>query len=300
MDLRSIRRSGVLILVVLAAGACGKSAKSPPPPARTPPAPQADRRLPRVAPPDPNAPPDVKAVPADAQTSPGGLAFKVLKPGAGKDRPKASDTVTVHYTGWMTNGRKFDSSVDRKQPATFPLNQVIKGWSEGLQLMVVGEKRRFWIPPALAYGDKPRRPGAASGLVVFDMELVSIVRPPTAPSDVAKVPRKAKKTKSGLAYRVLAKGEGRTHPRAADTVEVHYSGWTAEGKLFDSSVTRGRPATLALNGVIPGWTEAVQLMVVGEKTRFWIPEEMAYGDKPTRPGAPAGSLVFDVELLAIK
>ena len=65
-------------------------------------------------------------------------------------------------------------------------------------------------------------------------------------------------------------------------VEVHYSGWTTDGKMFDSSVTRGEPATFPLNGVIPGWTEGVQLMVVGEKTRFWIPGELAYDSRPAR------------------
>ena len=85
-------------------------------------------------------------------------------------------------------------------------------------------------------------------------------------------------------------------PTATSQVEVHYSGWTTDGQMFDSSVMRGSPATFPLNRVIPGWTEGVQLMVVGEKRRFWIPVELAYGG---RPGAPAGMLVFDVELLEI-
>jgi hypothetical protein len=69
--------------------------------------------------------------------------------------------------------------------------------------------------------------------------------------------------------------------------------------MFDSSVTRGTPTSFSLNAVIPGWTEGVQLMVEGEKTRFWIPGALAYGEKPRQPGAPAGTLVFDVELLKI-
>ncbi len=79
---------------------------------------------------------------------------------------------------------------------------------------------------------------------------------------------------------------------------MHYTGWTTAGKMFDSSVLRGQPATFPLNRVIKGWTEGVQLMVEGEKTRFWIPAELAYGTNP-RPGAPSGMLVFDVELLKI-
>jgi FKBP-type peptidyl-prolyl cis-trans isomerase len=70
--------------------------------------------------------------------------------------------------------------------------------------------------------------------------------------------------------------------------------------LFDSSVTRGQPTTFPLDGVIKGWTEGLQLMVVGDKARFWIPGNLAYGDKPSRPGTPAGTLVFDVELLSIQ
>ncbi len=91
----------------------------------------------------------------------------MLVKGTGSKHPIATSTVTVHYTGWTTDGEMFDSSVVRGQPATFPLNRVIKGWTEGLQLMVVGEKRRFWIPADLAYGENGRVPG----MLVFDVEL---------------------------------------------------------------------------------------------------------------------------------
>ena len=246
------------------------------------------------------APPDVAQPPADAVRSASGLASKVLKPGTGTEKPRQQDTVRVHYTGWTKDGRMFDSSMTRGQPVTFPLGRVVKGWTEGLQLMVVGEKRRLWIPADLAYGANPR-PGAPAGDLVFDVELLEVVKapePPPAPEDVAKPPKAAKKTKSGLAYRVLKNGTGK-QPSATDTVVVHYSGWTTDGNMFDSSVTRGRPATFRLDQVIKGWTEGVQLMKVGEKTRFWIPGELAYGDKPTRPGAPSGMLVFDIELVNI-
>ena len=110
------------------------------------------------------------------------------------------------------------------------------------------------------------------------------------------VPTDAKKTASGLAYKVVKAGTGAKHPTSRSQVTVHYSGWTTDGKMFDSSVTRGEPATFPLDGVIAGWTEGVQLMVEGEKTRFWIPEGLAYkGQSP-----PYGMLVFDVELLKIQ
>jgi len=118
-----------------------------------------------------------------------------------------------------------------------------------------------------------------------------------APADVAAPPSGSLKTTSGLSTLVLQAGTGTRHPRATDNVRVHYTGWTTDGKMFDSSVARGEPAEFPLNRVIDGWTEGLQLMVEGEKRRLWIPERLAYQGAP---GAPKGMLVFDVELLAIK
>jgi peptidylprolyl isomerase len=95
----------------------------------------------------------------------------VITPGTGTERPKADDVVTVHYTGWTTDGKMFDSSVAKGQPATFPLDQVIPGWTEGVQLMVEGEKTRFWIPQRLAYDGQQ---GMPSGNLTFDVELLAI------------------------------------------------------------------------------------------------------------------------------
>ena len=117
-----------------------------------------------------------------------------------------------------------------------------------------------------------------------------------APDDVAAPPKDAQKTSSGLASKVLTPGTGKDHPKATSQVTVHYTGWTTDGKMFDSSVVRGEPAQFRLNQVIPGWTEGVGLMVEGESRRLWIPEELAYKGQP---GAPAGMLVFDVQLLKI-
>jgi peptidylprolyl isomerase len=244
-------------------------------------------------------PEDVAAPPKDAKKTASGLVSRVLKPGTGKGHPTDSDRVKVHYSGWTKDGKMFDSSVQRGEPTSFAVTQVIPGWTEGLKLMVPGEKRRFWIPAKLAYGEKAP-PGAPAGDLTFDVELLEVLAGPKAPEDVAAAPASAKKTASGLRYRVIKAGKGKVHPKATDTVTVHYSGWTTDGKLFDSSVQRGEPASFSLGSVVKGWTEGVQLMVEGEKTRFWIPGELAYGDKPTRPGAPSGTLVFDIELLQIR
>ncbi|MCB9597747.1 MAG: FKBP-type peptidyl-prolyl cis-trans isomerase [Sandaracinaceae bacterium] len=97
----------------------------------------------------------------------------MLAPGTGAVHPGPADRVTVHYTGWTTDGEMFDSSIPRGAPATFPLNRVIAGWTEGLQLMVEGERRRLWIPPALAYEGR----SGPQGVLVFDVELIAIAPP---------------------------------------------------------------------------------------------------------------------------
>jgi FKBP-type peptidyl-prolyl cis-trans isomerase len=247
------------------------------------------------------APDEVAAPPADAEKTASGLASKVLTPGKGPSHPSKTDLVTVHYTGWTTDGKMFDSSVTRGKPATFPLDKVIAGWTEGVQLMVAEEKRRFWIPEELAYKGKEGRP---AGMLVFDVELISfkpaavkeISSDPTkTPDDVQRPPGDAKRTGSGLSYKILKPGPGGRHPEATSSVTVNYSGWTTDGKLFDSSYARHEPATLKLNRVIPGWTEGVRLMVEGEKCRFWIPESLAYAGN----GPVNGDLVFDIELIKI-
>ena len=245
-------------------------------------------QTPRPIPP----PPDVSAPPAAAVKTSSGLASRVITAGTGKAHPGRSDMVTVHYTGWTTDGKMFDSSKTDGNRVTFPLDRVIAGWTEGVQLMVVGETRRLWIPEALAYKGQ-RDP---KGMLVFDVELISFKSPPQTPSDVKAPPSDAKKTASGLAYKVIKPGTGARHPTAANQVTVHYSGWTTDGKMFDSSIMRGEPATFPLSAVIAGWTEGVQLMVEGQTMPFWIPEALAYkGERD-----PKGMLVFDVELISIK
>jgi FKBP-type peptidyl-prolyl cis-trans isomerase FkpA len=110
----------------------------------------------------------------------------------------------------------------------------------------------------------------------------------------------AVKTASGLVYRTIAPGHGPS-PKATDKVSVHYTGTLTNGKVFDSSVQRGQPAEFQLNQVIPCWSEGVQRMKVGEKARLVCPPELAYGDRGAGPDiGPGATLVFDVELLAIK
>ena len=108
-----------------------------------------------------------------------------------------------------------------------------------------------------------------------------------------------KTTDSGLQYMVLQEGTGTAHPGASDRVKVHYHGTLIDGTVFDSSVERGEPISFGLNQVIKGWTEGLQLMVVGEKTRLFIPSELGYGNRPAGKIGPGSVLIFDVELLGI-
>jgi peptidylprolyl isomerase len=161
-------RKKVLLLALVAglAGACDSEAPPSAPPA-----------APAIGPQAIPAPPDVAAIPADAVKTASGLAYKILKPGAGTIHPTPTSFPVVHYTGWKTNGEMFDSSVAKGEPLNSPgsrplaLNDLIPGWIEGMQLMVIGEKRRFWIPENLAYGG---RPGSPEGMLVFDIELLDI------------------------------------------------------------------------------------------------------------------------------
>ena len=106
-------------------------------------------------------------------------------------------------------------------------------------------------------------------------------------------------TGSGLQYQVLSEGSGPTHPKQSDRVKVHYHGTLIDGTVFDSSVARGQPLDFGVNQVISGWIEGLQLMVEGEKTRFFIPSDLAYGDRGAGPIPPGSVLIFEVKLLGI-
>ncbi|HSK09819.1 MAG TPA: FKBP-type peptidyl-prolyl cis-trans isomerase [Vicinamibacterales bacterium] len=233
---------------------------------------------------------DVLNPPADAEKTASGLAMKVLIPGVGTVHPGDQDVVKVLYVVHTQDGRSLASG-----PVTpLQMNAVaVPGLVEGLKHMVSGEKRRVWMPEKLAFNGAKGRP---AGPVAFDVTLIEIVSPPTAPPDVSEPPADAEKTKSGLASKVVKPGTGVDHPSKKSTVTVHYSGWTTDGQMFDSSVMRGKPASFPLDRVIAGWTEGVQLMVPGETRRFWIPEKLAYQGQE---GKPKGMLVFDVELISI-
>lgn len=241
-----------------------------------------------------------------------GLQYEVLEEGPSNGHsPAASDIVDVHYVGTLIDGVEFDSSRARGAAARFPLDAVIPGWTEGVQLMSEGDRYRFYLPADLAYGETgtPGGPIGPNEALIFDVELLKVT---SAERNLAAAKKfldeNAKKegvsvTDSGLQYEVVTEGPADgASPTDADIVQVHYVGTLIDGTEFDSSHARGEPAEFPLARVIPGWTEGVQLMSEGDKYRFVIPPDLAYGETGT-PGGPIGpneALVFEVELIEVK
>jgi peptidylprolyl isomerase len=293
------RRAGLFCCVLTVFGACQSSETSSAahgPSARAPEASSPAGPRPQL---DPSAPVDVKVPPADAERFAGGVASRVLKAGEGTEHPGDNDCIKAHFTAWKRDGSLFSSSRGQKQLELTCLRASIEGLREPLKHMSVGEARRVWIPGNLTFvSSEPDEPAPNIDLT-FDVELLAIVKGPATPADLHSPPASAKTTRSGVRYRVLTRGQGTAHPQARVMVRLRLTGFRRDGSIFESTELDDRPALVSLRELVPGLSEGVQQMVVGEKTRFWIPAKLAYGEHPRRRSQPAGPMVYDVELLAI-
>jgi FKBP-type peptidyl-prolyl cis-trans isomerase len=216
------------------------------------------------------------------------------------------DYVTVHYTGWLPDGSKFDSSHNRDQPFSFMLGmrQVIKGWDEGVAGMKAGGQRRLVIPSDLAYGQSGRGSIPPNSVLIFDVEMLSIssgdpAKVKFAPAlgvDLAAMNR----SDTGLYTQDTVEGTGATATRG-NKATVHYTGWLPDGSKFDSSHDRDEPFsfTLGVGQVIKGWDEGVASMKAGGQRRLVIPSDLAYGQYGRGAIPPNAVLIFDVELLSV-
>jgi FKBP-type peptidyl-prolyl cis-trans isomerase len=252
----------------------------------------------------PAIPDDVGQPPAKATALKSGTKYIVVRPGTGKDNIRPFDTVAYSYTVWDSTGRMIDSNETYgRHPTTVAVYKQAPGMSEMLANTKLGERVRFWVEAEklAAPGIKP--PGdIQKGTLCYEIDVSQDTRPehepPLPPADVAKPPPDAKKTAKGTFYKMIQPGPGKDprHPKETDNVKVNYTGWTTDGRMFDSSFLRNEPAMFNLKSVVPGWTDGIPLMTAGDHMRFWIPKELAYKGQS---GKPEGMLVFDVELIEI-
>ena len=234
---------------------------------------------------------DIKLPPPGAEHLDSGLITFKISDGAGNQHPGDDDLVKVRYSIWNAEGKLIDT-IGGDHASVMSVSRMMPGWQVAVEKMLVGEQRRSWVPSSLGGGKIP-----AGSSFVIDTELVDIIHGPKTPEDVAAAPADAERSKSGLAWTVLKEGRGTRHPSRRSVVRVNYSGWTTDGRMFDSTVLHGGPAEFPLDKVIAGWIEGLQMMTEGESRRFWIPAKLAYADDPSKP---QGTLVFDIELLSIR
>ncbi|MEO6884190.1 MAG: FKBP-type peptidyl-prolyl cis-trans isomerase [Bacteroidia bacterium] len=239
----------------------------------------------------------------DTITTASGLKYILVKSNPDSIKAVKGDKVTVNYSGYLLDGKMFDSSVQRGEPFSFNVGkgQVIKGWDEALLLLHKGDKARLIIPYNIAYGEKGYGPIPPAATLVFDVEMINIApEPKPTPYDIQG--KKVQTTASGLQYIVISQGTG-AKAEAGKTVKVDYTGYLEDGSIFDSSVERGQPIEFPLGEkrVIPGWEEGIALMHEGDKFRLIIPYNLAYGEQGRPPVIPAkATLTFDVQLISVK
>jgi FKBP-type peptidyl-prolyl cis-trans isomerase len=239
--------------------------------------------------------------------TPAGNFIQVEAEGTG-DVAVDGDAVFILYTGWLTDGTKFDSSYNSDPPRAFPLVMgqpgAIPGFQEATAGMKLGEKRTVVIPPEQGYGEQgtPGGPIPPNAHLIFQVEAQRIEKPGD-PRDVEFNPDLGidldamTMSESGLYWTTLREGSGQ--PTAAgDHMAVHYTGKLADGTVFDSSVDQDPlPMVLQETALIAGWTEGVTGMSLGEKRLLVIPPALGYGFSGS-PGAipPNATLIFEVEL----
>ena len=244
---------------------------------------------------DPIRPPQpLAAPPPGAVETATGMSYLVLKPAPAPARTVAGEFIEFRIDLWSSDGttRASARETGARVVAVRALAQQQPGIARALLSTPVGETRRWWIRPERL---RPGYPGMPDLLHVADITVVGEADPLKAPADLLAPPPDALRTASGLAYRVVTRGAGGPRPGPGSTVRVDYTGWTPDGKAFDSSLTTGAPAILPLEALIDGWKEGMPLMSRGDTFRFWIPGHLAYDGSGT-PGAPTGPLVFDVTL----
>jgi len=236
-----------------------------------------------------------------------GLATEILRKGTGTDHPGDNDCVAMIFHAWRRDGTLFSGSASPDEPIIQCMRPAMPGVSAALRLMVAGEKRRVWVPEELAsagVAHHAEKHFAHSEIertdLTIDLDLVRIFSAPPTPADLARPPHEAQKLRSGVVMQILKPGSGEIHPSETSWLMLDYTGWTSDGTLFESTILADHPRLIQFGMALPGWQEALAAMVPGEKVRLWVPAMLAYGEHPQSKAMPAGSLVYDLEILEIR
>lgn len=241
------------------------------------------------------APKPLAGPPANAVETAGGMSYLVLKPAADASRLASGPFIEFTADVWSADGvTRANSKVAGPQLVLVQrLAREQPGLARALLTSPVGETRRWWF-----HADrlKPGYAGMPDLPHVVDLTVLGAKAPVQTPTDVSAPPADALRTASGIAYKVLKRGPGGAKPTPSSTIDIHYSGWTTSGYLFDSSVVRDERAVFPLQQLIAGWQEGVPLMSRGDTFRFWIPGNLAYDSAPPASSSPRGMLVFDITL----
>jgi len=228
--------------------------------------------------------------PATATRLPSGVATRQLRAGTGKVQPRLQDFVLFFAIGRKSDGTVVQNTYSVAEPARMPMTKLYPAWREAFAGMVAGEQRRFWFPANLA----PKNPqtGAQEALV-FDLELVHVIRVPDTPAALKNADPKASQV--GLGTRVLSvkAGKGGAKATRLDAALLNFTVWNEAGEVLSSSAVDGRPTLFPLDRVMTSFADCVEGMTVGELRRCWIPAARNEGF----PSAPTGALIFELELL---
>jgi FKBP-type peptidyl-prolyl cis-trans isomerase len=289
----------VLLLTALLAFACRHREQRTEPSVHAAAASASEERAGLVPPQAPSPPPPANCAepPADASRLESGVATRVLRPGAGSERARDNDIVTLEHSLWKRDGTLVDSTKLSGQPLLQPVRALAAPLRAAIGQMAVGETRVLWLPEHTAVGSGPELKPIPFAVTV-ELSLLGLTKAPATPSDLHAPPRRAKRTASGLGYQLLSEGHG-AQPGAKSSVELLLTLWSSDGKVVESTAMAKTPALYGPLDLLPGLREGVTLMHAGDKMRFWLPAQLAYGEHP-RQGKPAGALVADVELLTIR
>ncbi|MEO7795222.1 MAG: FKBP-type peptidyl-prolyl cis-trans isomerase [Thermoanaerobaculia bacterium] len=245
---------------------------------------------PLTPPPAAPTPEELAGPPASATRLPSGLTTRQLRAGTGKVSPRPQDWVFFFAIGRRTDGTVVQNTFATPDPTRLQTSRLIPAWQEALAGMVVGEQRRFWFPASLA----PKNPKTGmQEAIVFDLELVQVVRVADPPNSLKAPDPKAKKVGLGSWVLTVKPGTGTATATRQDAALLHFTVWNDLGQTLSTSVADGRPTLFPLDRVMTSFADCVEGMKIAETRRCWVSAERNEGF----PGAPKGALIFELELL---